>query len=68
MSKKKSSKSILEKAIDINSILKAMEAYAEQEAIDFHVWLNTQTRDNKIGNRGLMKLWYDYKVQRKFSE
>jgi hypothetical protein len=44
-----------------------MEAYAEQEAIGFHLWLNGQKKDNKIGDRGLMKLWWDYKMDRKIS-
>jgi len=64
MTKKKSAKELLSKAINTDLIVKAMEAYAEQEAIGFHTWLNRQRKENKIGSRGLMKLWYDYKTQR----
>lgn len=57
---------MLEKVVNMDSIVKAMEAYAEQEAIGFHTWINNQEKEDKIGNRGLMKLWYDYKKRDEF--
>lgn len=68
MTKNKSSKEMLDKAMNMDLIVKAMEAYAEQEALGFQSWLNTQGKENKVGERGLMKLWYDYKIQRNYSK
>lgn len=64
MTKRKTAEEILDGVLNEDlrkSIVTAMKKYAEQEALGFHFWLNGLKKDDKIGNRGLMKLWWDYK-------